>query len=150
MKWFSSESLVNGDVIADFHCLTGLPSLEVLREKKNTSIGGNILFFKLASNQKGIQTFEYHELADIAARRARFQKPFFVTRERIDAARKRNDYNDILQKYMGEVSLRYWDQFEPLPRAGMIKEDIEIINSLYPHIQLKSFEAMVEEGRDWF
>lgn len=150
VKWYSRDLLKDGDIVQDFCVFTGLPLLKLWNETRNVSMGGNILFLKLAANKFGREVFTYKELSALAEDFPRFRKLFYVSKERIDIARTANNYNRFLEKRMGGVPKLYWDEYESLPDMKMMDEDVGLIEAKFPHITLSPLLPFAGQAKTWF
>jgi len=131
-KWFHPELLVDGDIVKDFVAILDLGIYVQAHERRNASIGGNILFLKLAANHAGQDLFDY---------------------QMIDKVRRWNSYNRALIKHIGEVPLKNWDDLDPLPDPKNLEQDIGLIAETFPHINradLTRLGDLSETAKNWF
>lgn len=149
-RWFHQDLLYKGDVVADLCHLMSLMDGTPLDESHNISIGGNLLFLKLADNVAGQTQFSYQQLAELAWRHPHLSKSFFISKARCDKARKRNAYNKILFKKLGPVPLRFWNSNIAVPDQARLEADINLIRELVPDYDATLSRTYLGKAQDWF
>ncbi len=150
LKWFERHQLKNNDIITDFCAETGLSGSTSVDVDINPSLGGNLLFLKLACNHLGIDALSYTQLRQWALKDERFRQGFYISRKRADAWRNGSDYNRILFKEMGEIPLRSWEDLPPLPDINSLPADLDL---LADHLAPESIDPVLALGpksRHWF
>ncbi|NNE57535.1 MAG: hypothetical protein HKN36_05460 [Hellea sp.] len=151
LRWFHPQLLKNSDVVDDFLEQNGLPDPN-LREKptKNPSIGGNLLWLKLAANKALIPFPGYSDMARLAQHRVEFREPFYIPEKRIASLRASTKYNKIFEKKLGPVPYETWEHNDSLPNDSRLAEDLKFLEDSFPKIDFRSLLAYQKEGRGWF
>lgn len=148
---YDKECLRNGNIVDDFlYCLHIELSHDSL-QTYNPSIGGNLLFFKLASNYLNMDFLTYNEQSILANKNPRFRGAFYVDKNRAFAIRSSSDYNRQVEKVTGELPLRDFDQFAVVPENERIISDYEEIAERYPKVlPEEQYLQLAERARAWF
>lgn len=151
LKWFHPDHLKNGDVIEDFFAQTGIPKPKTQPDKpKNPSIGGNLLWLKMAANKLCVPFISYAEMARLAQQHEGFREHFYVPQYRIDRLRKTSRYNQYYEKIIGPVPYKSWEHCRMLPDDIRLTEDLAILKQKHPELDLKPFLELRDESKSWF
>lgn len=157
MFWFDRSKLHNMDIIDDFFGQVGLtslvPSLEKYPSNPNPSIGGNLLFFKNASNFLGREFLAYQSMSKLAATFASFRTPMNLPSEQTDALRQNSSYNHYLFEQLGPIALKDWSNYPPVPNIDSLHSDIEKVRLFTPELgqgMLEELAKLATNDNDWF
>ena len=150
IRWFHPDLLKGGDIVTDFCDLANISGGKSLKKAQNISIGGNILFLKLAQNHGASNQLSYKNLTDLALTYPQFRRPFFLSKARTDKARQRNVYNKILEKKLGSAPLRYWTDGIALPDVPRFESDLTIVQNMLPEFDGTKARQNLLAAKDWF
>ena len=139
INWFDRKNLYNSDVVEDFCRQAGIVGMEHEFHDANPSIGGNLLYFKLARNlvkfnEKTSQPLPrsnrhlYRNLIRIALKKNRFRSPLYISDSSSEKFRKASQYNKILFSEIGQPCLRRWSSLSKIPDTVNLHDDLEYIS----------------------
>jgi len=149
---YDRECLVEGDIIQDFLETSGLTLDREEVERANPSIGGNLLFFKLAANYQNWEFPSYKEQGTLAQTHDNFRGPFYIDTARAKAIRRSSSYNRDVAKWIGALPERNFDVFRSIPSHETLMEDYSLIRILRPTLpSAEQFQEFAETAsRRWF
>ena len=151
IHWYDRKRLHKGDIVEDFLCRAGLPSSHATRLAMNPSIGGNLLFFKLAANHAGREFLHYNTLSRLAAEHREFKAPFRITDARATALRAASRYNATLAEHLGTPpEVRSWEAERALPDPDRLEDDLDRIAALETDADFAWIRTRLETAADWF
>lgn len=122
MKWFSSNSLLDNDIISDFLNVAKI-NLRLTSFRMNPSLGGDLFFLKLLFNFKGKPLLDYRTLSSLCTVKSEWNMPFKINSELAIKIRERSDYNQSLISNLGKTTLKCFDKYPSLPTSN-IKDDL--------------------------
>lgn len=151
LKWFHPDLLKNGDVIEDFFAVTGIPKPKTHPSKpKNRSIGGNLLWMKMASNKLCSPFISYADMARLAQQHEGFREHFYIPQYRVDHLRKTSRYNKYYENIIGPVPYKSWEHCRMLPDDIRLGEDIKLLKDQHPNLDLTPLLELSQQSRTWF
>ena len=151
LRWFHPDLLQDGDIISDFMTWADLPIAEDQRRPfRNPSIGGNLLWLKMAANKEGQEFLTYPQMARLAQKFEEFQTAFYVSDARIKLLRTRTRYNKIFEKKIGPVPLKSWTDCPILPQNNLMLADIETIHRQFPDLNVSRLLEYEANSQAWF
>jgi hypothetical protein len=129
IDWMTSADGEQRDSVKLFLEACDLISLYNSGEKRNLSIGGNLLVFKAAANKLGTTGIKYRDLEILASKHSQFSAPFFLDDAVVENFRASSDYNASLIQRLGPVFMKTWGKFDSLPNFDTLHPDFEEIGS---------------------
>jgi len=151
LGWFHPNLLKDNDIIADFLDKTGIEAPGAYEvEQRNPSLGGNLLFMKLAANHDRQPFLSYADMTRAMMRRENFILPFRFTKERANALRAKSSFNRVFEKKIGPVPFKSWDEGAVLPDRQNLDADLAFIQENFPASLLDKLDLHRHLNTDWF
>lgn len=151
LRWFDRDIFEKGDVVRDFFGLCDLPPLKLTEGRDvNPSLGGNLLFFKLAANRLGHSFASYSELRDLIWNHPPFQSAFHVSDPAAADLRARSTYNDVLIRELGPVRFKSWQTAGSLPNRTQMDADLALVSAIHPNFKGEEIRSLSEDAESWF
>ena len=148
---YDKNALVDGNVVADFSRTTGIEVPSISDRIVNPTIGGTLLFAKLACNRDRTVLAKYATLLDVAERHKRFTGPFHVDAARAAAIRAASPFNDTLAEHVGEVPLQDFEACAHPVQPDRLEEDLALMEEAgIAELPRETIERAVPEARFWF
>ena len=141
IRYFNRDFLVNNDIIDDFCAALNVDCSNFTRPEKerNTSIGGNLLYFKLLINKAGLHhKNQYKIFSDIASKSEQFRQKFFISKDDAYRYRSNNECNQFLLSNQIELQYRDFSNAPNFPIYDHLDEDINLIKHLEEFKPLKN------------
>lgn len=148
---FDRDKLLGGDIVLDFFDQLGLESIDVEHRLVNHSIGGNLLYFRLAESHFDWEPTSYREAEKLATDHAPFRSGFRITDAQADMIRNSAPYNDIVADHVGALPLQSYADEPVIPAMATLDDDIRRVYS--PERQQLVRErllATAEKALGWF
>ena len=151
MGWFHPNLLKDRDIISDFLEKARLSKpADFAIQNHNPSLGGNLLWMKLAANHAHSLFIPYGDMTRLMLKRASFTRPFYFSTDRANALRQVSSYNKVFEKALGPVPLKTWDDGIHLPDLSTLQDDINFIKNTFSHYDFSQMGLDPKLGKDWF
>ncbi len=151
LGWFHPNLLKDNDIVADFLDKAYIaPPGEYTTEQRNPSLGGNLLWMKMAANHAYSMFLPYGDMTRLMLKRDTFIRPFYFSDERANVLRGKSSYNRTFEKILGPVPSKSWEEGVVLPDQHGLKDDLAYIKEIFPHMDLSQLGLEPAKGRDWF
>lgn len=125
LRFFHQDTLDGNDVLIDFLNLLGLEVNRIF-QKKNISIGGNLLVFKLVANLLKKRVGSYIQISQLASQKLRFRTPINLQRNDIRYKASMESYNSYLESIFNNVLYKDFTKYPGLPDNDTLDEDYDI------------------------
>jgi len=150
-KWFHRSLLKGGDIDEDvFEELKLKIAVESNEGDVNPSIGGNLLYFKVAANARNIDLMNYRQLGTLAMAEPSFRAAFRISEDAAERARAAHQYNAVLIERLGDVPMKSWATAQDLPDISRLEADIDLIAQHTAPEHVEFLRSLATEGRGWF
>ena len=151
LGWFHPNLLKNQDIISDFLDKAGIRAPDSLTiEQRNPSLGGNLLWMKMAANHAYAMFLPYGDMTRLMMKQDRFVQPFHFSDERANALRYKSSYNKTFGKILGPVPFKSWADGVILPDQESLKHDMAFIKENFPYCDFTKMGLDPALGKDWF
>ena len=147
VSFFNRSDLLKQDVVHDFLEKVGVTKAPVKYKPDpvNSSIGGNLIFFKLCLNMFGYHSRDYYNtLSSIANKNKRFSSGFFISPKTAQKIRANySESNKFLKRKSGNLLLKTYVERPPMPDYDFLEEDFKLFLS---EEQFKNLPFMINEN----
>ncbi len=151
LGWFHPNLLKNQDILSDFldkADITAPDSFTV--EQRNPSLGGNLLWMKMAANHANAMFLPYGDMTRLMVKQERFVRSFYFSDRRANALRHKSSYNKAFEKILGPVPFKSWQDGLVLPARETLDQDLAFIKENFPYCDLTKMGLDPALGKDWF
>lgn len=151
LGWFHSNLLKDKDIISDFLEKTGIAAPEDYEvRQRNPSLGGNLLFMKMAANHDRLPFLPYADMTRLMLKRDTFVEPFYFPDERANELRAITSFNRVFEKHLGPVPYKSWEDGVKLPNLNALQDDLDFILQIYPNSGAAKLDLKRHYDTDWF
>lgn len=134
LAWFDRAQFYGGDIVFDMaqRCGIDLDRLDLQQDERNPSLGGNLLYFRMAANAAEADFLTYRQMSQLAQSHAPFRQPFYFSDAQAARIRKDSPYNDYLYAQLGPAREKSWESHGKLPDLDSWADDLDRIAPLLP------------------
>lgn len=132
LKWYDRATLHDGDIVADLatQCEIDLTGLAPMKTDMNPSLGGNLLYFRMAANAADHPFLSYVNMRELSGAFSTFRKSFFLSDRDALRIRTGHPYNVYLYNRLGPTREKSWESYPVLPECHRLEADFARVSPL--------------------